>query len=73
VERTENIEITESSTDSAFHLDASQIIEKIMHFLRLLMCETLVKRILSLVLIAADVPNARVTELTGLCGRRSAL
>jgi transposase len=38
-------------------------------FLRLFMCETLVKRLLSLVLLAAGLPNARVTALTGYCDR----
>ena len=33
------------------------------------MNETLAKRITSMILIAADVPDARVTEMTGLCDR----
>jgi len=40
-----------------------------MNFLQLFMCETLVKRIMSLILIAVGVPNARITELTGYCDR----
>ena len=50
-------------------IDARQIIKKIMLFLQLFMCETLAKRILSIVLITVSVPNSRVTELTGLCDR----
>jgi transposase len=48
---------------------ADQLIKNIMSFLQLFMCETLVKRILSLVLIAIGLPNTRITELTGLCDR----
>lgn len=53
----------------ALGLDAKQLAEKVMRFLGLFLCKTLVKRILSLILIAADVPNVRITELTGLCDR----
>ena len=35
----------------------------------MLMPQTLAKRITSMALIAAGVPNERVTELTGLCDR----
>jgi len=49
--------------------DAGQIIKTIMVFLRMFMCETLVKRIMSMVLISVGVSNNRVTELTGLCDR----
>jgi transposase len=42
---------------------------KIISFLRNLMTETLAKRIVSIVLIAAGVSNDRVTELAGLCDR----
>ena len=50
-------------------IDASRIIGKILSFLKLFMCETLAKRLLSMVLIAVGVPNDRVTELTGLCDK----
>lgn len=53
----------------ALGLDAKQLAEKVMRFLELFLCKTLVKRISSLILIAADVPNVRITELTGLCDR----
>jgi len=46
-----------------------EVIKKIMGFLRLFMCETLAKRIVSMILIAIGVPNARITELTGLCDK----
>jgi len=48
---------------------AEEIIKKIMKFLRLFMSETLVKRILSILLLSVGVSNSRVTELTGLCAR----
>ena len=46
-----------------------EIIKKIMNFIRLLMSETLVKRIVSMLLLSIGVENSRVTELTGLCAR----
>jgi len=48
---------------------ASKAIGKIIAFLRLAMTETLAKRIVSIILLVAGVPNLRVTELTGLCDR----
>jgi hypothetical protein len=45
------------------------MIGKIISFLGNLMTETLAKRLVSIVRIAAGVPNDRVTELTGLCDR----
>ena len=50
-------------------IKAKEIIAKIMNFLRLFMCETLVKRIMSMLLLSLGVANSRVTELTGLCAR----
>ena len=58
----ENIESTE-------HPQSALILNRIMGFLQLFMCETLVKRIMSLILIAVGVPNSRITKLTGLCDR----
>ena len=49
--------------------NSGQIIAMIMGFLQLFISKTLAKRILSLILIAAGVPNKRVTELTGLCDK----
>ena len=40
-----------------------------MKFLGLFMCKTLVKRIVSMVLISMEVPDKKVTELTGLCDK----
>jgi transposase len=49
--------------------EARQIIEEVMRFLQLLMCVTLVKRVVSMLLIAFGLPNKNVTELTGLCDK----
>ena len=46
-----------------------EIIAKVMKFLRLFMCETIVKRIVSMLLLSLGVSKERVTELTGLCAR----
>lgn len=59
----------DNNSDMVLGLDAKQLAEKVMKFLGLFLCKTLVKRISSLILIAADVPNVRITELTGLCDR----
>ena len=45
------------------------IIEAVITFLKLFMPETLVKRVLSIILISAGLENSRVTELTGYCDR----
>ena len=50
-------------------VNAEKTIKLILNFLRLIMTETLAKRITSLVLISVGVPEARITELTGLCNR----
>lgn len=41
----------------------------VIRFLKLFMPETLVKRVLSIILISAGLENSRVTELTGYCDR----
>src|SRR5215469_14129309 len=46
-------------------LETESIIKKILCFLQLFMCETLAKRIMSMVLISVGLPNKRITELTG--------
>jgi Sec-independent protein translocase protein TatA len=51
------------------HDVAARMIGKIISFLRNVMTETLVKRIVSIVLIVVGVSHDRVTELTGLCDR----
>jgi transposase len=48
---------------------ASKIVLSIITFLQLFMSETLAKRIISIVLIAAGSQNEYITELTGLCNR----
>ena len=45
------------------------IIKKVIAFLQVLLPLTLSKRLVAMVLLAADVPVKRVTELTGLCER----
>ena len=46
-----------------------QLIKAILSFLQLFMCETLSKRVISMVLLVAGTPNSRITELTGLCDK----
>jgi len=48
---------------------AEEVINKTMKFLKKFMPETLVKRIVSQILLAVGIPTKRVTELTGLCDR----
>ena len=48
---------------------AAEIIKAIMMFLGLFMCETLVKRIVSMMLIIMGIPRNRITELTGMCDK----
>ena len=50
-------------------INISSIFTLIFNFLLLLMNETLAKRLTSIILITAGVPDARVTELTGLCNK----
>ena len=45
------------------------IIQGVIHFLSLFLPVTLAKRAVSMILIAAGIPDCRVTELTGLCNR----
>lgn len=45
------------------------VIKVVIAFLGIFMPETLAKRVLSMVLIAAGLENSRVTELTGYCDR----
>ena len=50
-------------------IENTAIIKKVIEFLRVLLPLTLAKRLVAMVLLAADVPVVRVTELTGLCDR----
>ena len=47
----------------------AKIIKMIIEFLKLFMCETLAKRVISAVLILAGTPNKQVTVLTNLCDK----
>jgi len=47
----------------------SIVVKAIIKFLQLFMPETLAKRIVGLVLIAAGIPNVRITEATGMSDR----
>ena len=58
--------ITESPESS---IDGEQVIKKVLDFLQLFVCVTLAKRLLSMVLIAVNVSDNFITELTGLCGQ----
>ena len=50
-------------------IDNTGIIKKVIEFLQVLLPLTLAKRLVAMVLLAADVPVGRVTVLTGLCDR----
>jgi transposase len=50
-------------------IDGEQVIKKVLDFFQLFMCVTLAKRLLSIVLIAVNVSDNLITELTGLCGQ----
>lgn len=50
-------------------IENTAIIKKVIEFLQVLLPLTLAKRLVAMVLLAADVPVVRVTELTGLCDR----
>jgi len=47
----------------------TEIIRRIMGFLELFMCKTLVKRIVSMILLSVGVSNEKITEMTGLCDK----
>ncbi len=49
--------------------ETHNIMKTVINFLKLFMPETLVKRVLSIILISAGLENSRVTELTGYCDR----
>jgi transposase len=54
---------------SAPLVDSRQIIKKILDLLKLFMCETLAKRLLSMILIVAGVSDDPITEWTNLSGQ----
>jgi transposase len=47
----------------------AKIVKMIIEFMKLFMCETLAKRVISIVLILAGTPNKQVTMLTNLCDK----
>jgi len=47
----------------------AKIIKMVIELLKLFMCETLAKRVVSVVLILAGIPNKQVTMLTSLCDK----
>ena len=51
------------------YIENTVIIKKVIAFLQVLLPLTLSKRLVAMVLLAANVPVKRVTELTGLCDR----
>lgn len=51
------------------HPNAKVIVNMMLDFLKLFLCETLAKRLVSLLLLTAGIPNCEITELTGLCDR----
>jgi transposase len=59
----------EKDSGTETHTVSIHILKMVMSFLEMFMCKTLVKRIMSLVLIAVGLSNPRITELTGLCDR----
>jgi transposase len=63
-------EVADQVTEKSGPLfDVEQIIGKVFIFLRLFVCETIAKRIMGMVLIAAGLPDSRVAELIGLCDK----
>ena len=50
-------------------MSPTAIIQAISNFLLMFMPKTLVKRIIAMILLSADVPVSRVMEISGLCDR----
>ena len=50
-------------------MPSTVIIQTISNFLLMFMPKTLVKRIIAMILLRADVPVSRVTEISGVCDR----
>jgi transposase len=67
--QTETPQGQERNPETGPHIVSIQILKLVMSFLEMFMCETLAKRIMSLVLIAVGLSNPCITELTGLCDR----
>lgn len=54
-----------NNTEYTVQADSKLIMKRIMFFLQLFMCETLAKRILSIILIVFGLPNATIVETIG--------
>ena len=65
--QTDKLQGKERNSEPELHPGSVQILKMVMVFLEMFMCETLVKRLMSLVLIAAGLSNPRITELTCFC------
>jgi len=65
-ERKARVPTAETPVNTNASIESVQIIKKILVFLGLFVSDTLAKRIISMVLITAGLPNNRVTELVGL-------
>jgi len=50
-------------------MKSEEIIKKIIKFLEMFMCKTLVKRLVSIILLIVETPEEKITELTGMCNR----
>ena len=59
----------ETTEKPTYPFDAGQIINKVLAFLRLFMCETLAKRVMGIILVAVGLPDSRVIELIGMCDK----
>ena len=59
----------EQSTLTKLNYNPTSILQKVIEFLLLFMPKTLVKRVLAIVLLAAEVPVPKIVELSGLCDR----
>jgi len=49
--------------------EPASVIQKVIDFLLLFIPKTLAKRVVAIILLAADVPVSRVVELSGACDR----
>ena len=59
----------EQSTLTKPNYNSTSILSKVIEFLLLFMPKTLGKRVLAIVLLAAEVPIPKIVELSGLCDR----
>jgi transposase len=64
-----NIYAHNPSLDSTVFESSRHVVGKVIDFIAALFTETIAKRIVSIILIAAGIDDLRVTELTGLCNK----